>query len=476
MSLTEAVEEIVHGTRVRDQYRWLEDRNLPEAEAWIRTQQRRCDTYFAACQDLSAIESRVRDYLDVEVVDQPARVQDRYFYRKRSVGQDQASICVCEIASGKERVLVDPSPDGKYVSIGICLISPDGTLLAYEVRHGGEDRKEIRFVDVDTGTLLANRITLGYGRGLAFSRGGYFYCHETEESANEHSICYGLIGSEGQDSIVFRVPRTKGSRLVLIANERRLGALWSRPNGQDIIADFWIAEVPDEPTEWVHVFQDRRVPCGPVLWHDRILVLAETESGNSQLIELSHNGEELGVFVPEKNTPIRQIALTRDRLFVSYLDRGVTTIDTWSLSGEHAEPFKLPCLGTIRMLPAFAQETDHLFYASESFDIPPTIYEVCAATNMSVLWRQQGPVGRDNSSHVRETTIPSLDGVEIPLTLVSAKRNEIPNGPGPVIMTAYGGFGISLTPQFSVLASILIELGAVLALPHVRGGGEFGKA
>ncbi|KAA6465260.1 S9 family peptidase [Acidobacteria bacterium AB60] len=476
MPLTDIVEEIVHGTVVRDPYRWLENRSLPETEAWIRAQQRRCDTYFDACQNLSAIERRVRDYLDVEVVDQPAQVRVREFYRKRTVGQDQGSIFVREIVSARERLLVDPSRDGKYVSVGIHRISPDGTLLAYEVRRGGEDRKEIRFVDVDAGTLLPNRISLGYGRGLAFSPHGYFYCHETEQSADEHRICYGAFGSVGQDAIVFRVPKTKGSRLVLIANEQRLGALWCRPDGQDIVTDFWISELGHGTAEWAHVFQETRVLYGPVLWHDRILVLSETASGSSQVIELSRDGEELGVVVPERETPIRQIALTRDRIFVGYLDRSLATIEIWMPGREHSGSLNMPQGGTIRMLPSPAQETEHLFYTFESFNVPQATYKVCSATNQSELWHQQEPVDQSSSGHVREITVRSFDGVEIPLTLVSAHINDNPNSPGPVIMNAYGGFGVPLTSQFSVLARILIELGAVLALAHVRGGGEFGKA
>lgn len=90
MSLTGSrlapVEEMIHGILVRDPYRWLEDRTLPETEEWIREQQRRCDKYFAECEDLPAIEERVRAYLDVEVVDQPTKVGGRYFYRRRGRG------------------------------------------------------------------------------------------------------------------------------------------------------------------------------------------------------------------------------------------------------------------------------------------------------------------------------------------------------------------------------------------------------
>ena len=141
MSMTDSrfapAEEMIHGILVRDPYRWLEDRGLPETEEWIRVQQRRCDEYFAECEELPAIRERVREYLDVEVVDQPAKIGDRYYYRRRNQGQEQGCIYVRDAFTGIERLLVDPSAEGPFVSVGIHRISSDGSLLAYECGHGG---------------------------------------------------------------------------------------------------------------------------------------------------------------------------------------------------------------------------------------------------------------------------------------------------------------------------------------------------
>jgi prolyl oligopeptidase len=475
MPLTDSVEENIHGALVRDPYRWLEDRNLPETYDWIRSQQRLCERYFDSCAGLNAIERRVRDYLDVEVVDQPACVRSRYFYRKRSIGQEQGTICTREISSDSERKLVNPSEDGRFTSVGIHSIAPEGSLLAYEVRRGGSDRKEIRFVDVNGGTVLPNRIPLGYGRGLVFSRNGYFYCHETDQATDEHTICHESFASAGQSRVVFRAPRTKQSRLLLTGNAHWLGAIWLRPEGPDVLTDFWIARVDDTP-DWFQVFQARRAPYCPILCHDRILIVAGTKEGSSRLVELSRKGEEMGIIVPESETPIRQIIVTRDRILVSHLDRGVATLDAWLLSGESADSVDLPRGGTIQVLPVHAQDTESFFYSFESFDVPPAIYQHHAPTNTSLLWHQRGPADRLRCSDVQETTLPAKDEAQIPLTLVAGECKDIPNGPRPVIMTSYGGFGVTITPQFSVLAAIMMELGAVFALPHVRGGGEFGKA
>lgn len=154
MPLKTAIEEIIHGVAVNDPYRWLEDRALPETDVWIREQQQRSNAYFSMCPELSAIESRVVKYLDVEVLDQPARVGDRYFFRKRRKGQEQGSICAREETCGTERVLVDPAKMGAFASASIYRISPDASLLAYEVKHGGGDCKEIRILDVNGASIF----------------------------------------------------------------------------------------------------------------------------------------------------------------------------------------------------------------------------------------------------------------------------------------------------------------------------------
>ena len=208
----------------------------------VRAQQQRCDAYFGGCPDLSLIQQRVEAYLDVEVIDQPGRVADRYFYRKRRKGEEQGGLYAREATNGIEHLLVDPSREGRYASVGISRISPDGSYLAFEYRRGGEDRKEIRFVDLNSGEILPDSIPLGYGRGLVFVGKGYLYCQETDEIIDEHLVCYHSFGSKAPDAVVFRARRRPGSRLVLTGNAHRVAVLWIRPEGKSVIADFAIAD------------------------------------------------------------------------------------------------------------------------------------------------------------------------------------------------------------------------------------------
>lgn len=474
MPLNTVIEEIIHGVAVNDPYRWLEDRELPETDVWIREQQQRSNAYFSMCPKLSAIESRVVKYLDVEVVDQPARVRDRYFYRKRREGQEQGSICVREEMFDTERVLVDPAKKGAFASVGIYRISPDASLLAYEVKHGGEDRKEIRILDVNRGVDLADHISSGYARGFVFAKDGYFYVQETDASYPEHTVLYHPFGSVASDHVMFSVPRTAGSRLVLTGNAHRLAAIWMRPQGEDMAASLAIADIGEVPT-WHEVFREKRLPYGTIFYRDRILAVIGTASKRSRVIELSTDGHELRTIIPESDEILQQLVIAQDRIFVNYLLKsGATAMDVWLFTGEHIGSVFLPTGGTVQILPVYDENAASIFYTFESFDTPPTIYEYCVETDTSRMWHQRGTAYRTSSASVREVSITSKDGTPVPVTLVSFARNDTAT-PRPVIMTSYGGFGVPTTPQFSVLVAIMMELGAMFAIPHIRGGGEGGK-
>ncbi|XCB27864.1 hypothetical protein RBB75_05970 [Tunturibacter empetritectus] len=274
-SIHTPVEELIHGVVVRDPYRWLEDRNLPETEEWLRDQHLRCEEYFADCIDLDGLRKRAREYLDIEVVDQPARVAGRYFYRRRDRGQEQASIYIRDMTSGLERLLVDPAAMGPFTSVGIHQVADDGSLLAYELKRDGGDRKAIRIVDVVSGYILPDSIETGYARGFCFTSDlrGFYYCHEVLESPEEHLICVHLFGEPAEDQVCFRAPRTRGSRLLLRADEIHLGALYVHELDGEFVVDFWVAR-RDETKIWNCVFANRTLPFGPILKQGRLFALS----------------------------------------------------------------------------------------------------------------------------------------------------------------------------------------------------------
>jgi prolyl oligopeptidase len=469
------VEERIHGVLVRDPYRWLEDRSLPETEEWIREQQNRCNDYFANCGDLDVIRERVRTYLDIEIVDQASKVGSRYFYRRRDQGQEQASIYVRDALYGEERLLVDSSSLKEFVSFGIHRISEDGSLLAYELKQGGGDRKAIHIVDVESGRVLSDFIKTGYARGFSFTTDdrGFYYCHEVGTTSDDHTIRLHSLERTGGDQVCFRVARTCGSRLVLIADDIHLGAIHTRQLAGEGVIDFWMAQ-RSEPGYWRCILSNRTVLYSPMLKLGRIFALDYEQTPNGRLVELSSFGLEIRTIVPEQAAIILQLVIVGDKVFVTCMERMVPSIQCWSLAGENLGSLDIPADGTIQLLSAQSEAADSIFYSYEAFAQPLTIFEYRIGIERTSVWhRRKIPAMRLEYS-LREATYRSKDGMPIPITIASRQKANL-GQQHPVIMTGYGGFGVPMTPQFSVLVAIMMELGATFALPHIRGGGEFGE-
>jgi prolyl oligopeptidase len=469
------VTEVLHGVRITDQFRWLEDRTSEATSAWIAAQKLRHDSYFAEMPGLEVLRARVSGYLNVDVLDQPGKVAGRFFYRRRRKDQEQGCICVQDTLDGQERVLVDPSALGPFASVGIHRISRDSALLAYQLKHGGSDAMEIHFVLTETGQQLPDSLPLGYARGLLFTSdgSGFFYCHEDLSRKEDHTIQLHEFGQKSNDSVLFRRGRTACSRLVLTGDDFRLGAIYRHEMDDELRTDLYCA-TPDLGSEWHLVFMNRAFPYEPFLHQGHFFVFTQEHAPNGKLIELSSDGTEMRTVVPEWVSRIDQYVCTDQAVYVRYLLERKSSVRAYALDGRWAETVPFPVDGTIQILPRLTSNPDSLFYSYESFHDPLAIYEYQPQRKASTLLARSGSPSSRNAFGVEEHWFLSYDGAKIPMFLV--RRSDLdPTVPHPMVMTGYGGFGVSMTPKFSVLVTLLVELGAVFALPCIRGGSELGK-
>jgi prolyl oligopeptidase len=469
-----AIEEI-HGVTIVDSYRWLEDRTSVVTQQWLEEQKRAHDHYFGGIRGIDVLRSRINEYLNIDAIDQPAIAGNSYFFRHRKKNQEQACLCVQNIVTGAERILVDPSEQGPFVSVSIHRISGDGKLLAYGLRHGGEGVEEIHFVHVESGQIFDDYLEAGHLRGLAFASddAGFFYCHETRNSTQKnlpHAICYHRFGqSADHDQELISMPRTQRSNLVLISDCVNLGAVFVREDGLDLKVDLHISSLANG-RPWHPVFTGKTPPYRPFLHNGRIYILSWTDCPNGQVVELCEGGVE-ELIVPEWEVPVLDLRFSTDCLYISYLLHGNLVIHRRSWNGTELEPLPAHPEGSFRLLSAYRDSDNTLFFAHESFSTPPSIFILSEDRNFYTLWAR--PSMKERTDFVQRVEYPSKDGTSIPLWLVAHDPIE-PGKLRPTILTGYGGFGISMTPRFSVLVALMLDLGCIFALPCVRGGSEFG--
>src|SRR5258706_2950679 len=152
----EPVTEILHGVAITDPYRWLEDQNSPRTRKWLEEQGAYTRAYLDAITGRERIRKRVEELLAVETLSEPWKVGNRYFFLRRTRYQEQPAIMMREGESGPDNLLVDPAglEQNNTLAVSILRISSDGRLLAYGIRHSGENSQVASIIDVESRNVL----------------------------------------------------------------------------------------------------------------------------------------------------------------------------------------------------------------------------------------------------------------------------------------------------------------------------------
>ncbi|MHB8500727.1 MAG: prolyl oligopeptidase family serine peptidase [Candidatus Acidiferrales bacterium] len=481
-SAVEPVTEILHGVSVTDPYRWLEDQNSPRTRQWIEEQKQ----FARACLDhfpgRDRIRQRIRDFLAVETYDSLQKAGSRYFFRKRLADQEQPCICMRAGADGEDHLLVDPAEygPGKYTAVKPMRVSPDGRLLLFEVKEGGERTGTFKLLEIESRRTLPDVLPRGYLRGFAFAPDGKSFCYVHEPAdgtkANRRAALRHLLGTEfSEDREIFFAGKGEKLRLCLTADATRIGFLVYRfleKTRTDFYVQPWESETAPEP-----ILRDADYSFGPIFSRGRILAITNRNAPNLRIVELRLRAgadSEWVDLIPESENRIVQWAVAGDRIVVlsgKAMDRQICVYD---LAGIKTEEVAVNPEETFRITGA-APESDEVFLERESFTDPIRIVRYSPERKECALWAKKTvPTGMTDINHT-QIWYASKDGTSIPMYLVGRKE-VLAGGCHPAIMTSYGGYGVSMTPQFSVFVAFLIERGCLFALPNIRGGSEFGAA
>ena len=478
----EPITEILHGIPVTDPYRWLEDQNSPRTRAWIKQQTQYARSYLDSIPSREQIKQRVRKFLAVETCDSLKKAGGRYFFRKRLAQQEQSSLYMREGLDGEDQLLLDPSDQkrGAFVSVKPVRVSSDGNLLLYEEKEGGERAGNFFIFDVLAHKKLPDAFPKGYLRGFSFAPDSksFYYVFQPLDSAllSQGCVYHHVLGTAfGTDRAVFHAKGNEKVRLALISDASRLGILVYRFQ-VETYTNFYVtpfsAEV--EPECVVLDCADRFMPA---LTNRGLIAVTDRGAPNFRVVALRRSTRGVWEWldlIQESNRNIQQWLVANDRIVVSYMREGQIEIRTFNLEGKQIGTLEVPSDETVR-LAGVSATGDEIFLQIESFNRPPQTACHCMHTGAHTRWpRPEASLDLPPFAHKR-ISFRSKDGVLVSMFL-AGKPESLAEARRPTIMTAYGGYGVSMTPQFSVLASLLMERGCVFALPNIRGGSEFGTA
>ena len=379
-TLVEPVIEVLHGVSITDPYRWLEDQDSPRTRQWIEEQTRYAREYLDHLPGRQKIRDRIREFLAVETYDSLQKAGNRYFFRKRLPDQEQPCIWMRVGADGEDQLLVDPAEHGagKYTAVKPLRVSPDGRLLLFEVKEGGERTGTFKLREIESKRTLPDVLARGYLRGFAFAPDGKSFCY-VHEPANEkgryrHAAFRHVLGTEfSEDREIFFAGEGEKVRLALTSDVTRIGFLVYRfleKTQTDFYLQPWENETASE-----HIVSDADYIFGPMFFRGRILAITDRDAPNLRIVELrlrpGAEPEWMDV-IPESDSRIQQWAVADDRIMTlsaKAMDRQIRVFD---LTGRKTEDVAVNPEETFRITGA-APESDEVILERESFTDPVRI-------------------------------------------------------------------------------------------------------
>lgn len=484
---TAPVVDTLHGVRVVDTYRWLEEETA-EVGAWTQAQ----NEYARAVLDLlpgrAAIEEQLKRLVQIGSVTAPVMRGNRYFFSRASPAQAQPVIYMREGALGSERMLVDPNAWAR-TEVAWFTPSEDGTMLAYGTRQPGSQLATVRLLDVELGQPQALEIRnvvehvywLPDGSGFIYER-----LADPSDPASREGRFHSLAAGSGEDPVLYRRPVKKRDRPT--AGASASAAALSR-DGRWLILSSGID--PSSNDLSIAPFDDYRrigsraarivsagVPGradGTVIG-DTLFIETTKKAPNGRVVAASvrHPGEaQWREVVPERpDAVIQDVTFGRDRIAVTYVREASNVIEVFDATGKPLGTVAQPGIGSATLTGEPDRTEAYLTFAS--FNHPPAIFRVDleAPARPPQYWNGADLPLERGAADVRRVSYPSKDGTPVGMFLVH-RKGFTPVGTAPTVLTG-GAPGVTMAPVFSGPFAHWVEAGGVLAVPHVRGGDGYG--
>ena len=505
-SRLEPVTETLHGVEIVDNYRWLEGDNsnpermgqvTPEVGTWTDQQNAYTRSVLDSLPGRKELEAKLRPLMEVGSVSTPMVRGERYFFSRREGAQNQPSYFWRQGYKGESKLLLDPAKLDPSGLTTITWISPsqDGKLVAYGTYKSGDENTTLHLMEVDSGKVQALEIPNKTQGPDWMPDGSGFLYQNLKDPKDPYSgqVLYHRMGTAvAADPILFRqftkeedekLATTWGPGGSLSRDGKWLTLVyWTGTRSNDLwVADFakFLATGKLEKRD-IAVGQDG-TSLGQV---DGNTLFVQTNVGapNGRIDAYDLRASAAGAagkprtVVPERaGMAMQSVSVAKGLLAVEYLKNASSLIEVFDASGKSLGELKLPGIGSAGL--AAEPDRTEAYLNFTSFNSPTSIFRVDLGKPAAEpeLW-ESPPVPVDPATvEVKQVWYKSKDGTPVSMFVVHRKGLAL-DGANPTILTGYGGFNVSETPAFSATMFQWFDAGGVMALPNLRGGGEYGDA
>ena len=476
---------VLHGDERIDDYFWMRDSNDPNVIAYLEAENAYTDAMMQHTQGLqttlySEMLARIKE-TDLSV---PYRKDDYYYYSRTEEGKDYPIYCRKKGSlNASEEILLDQNELAKgydYFSLGTFQLSPNHQLLAYSVDASGAEKHTLFFLDLNTFELYPETLTETY---YSFAWGNdnrtVFYT-KVDATNRPFQLWRHTLGSTPEnDVLIYQEP---DEAYFLSVGKTRSQAYILMSLGSKVTSEVHYLDA-NNPTNSFQVIHPRQQGMEYSVEHhsDRFYIVTNDEAINFKLVKTpvaTPSKDNWQTVIPHReDVLLSSVSAFADYLVISERKGGLPILQVQKLSSGEEQAISFP-EPTYSISPGNNPEfnTTTLRFNYTSLITPFSVFDYDMETQQRELKKETEVLGGyDRTQYESEWIMATAsDGTQIPLSIVYKKGIQ-KDGTNPLFLTGYGSYGVSYPASFSSTRLSLLNRGVIVAIAHIRGGGEMGR-
>jgi prolyl oligopeptidase len=480
-----------HGTTVADPYRWLEDdvRESSEVAAWVEAQNEVTFAYLESLPQRDAIARQLTRLWDYEKIGTPRKRGGMYFFTRNDGLQNQDVLYVRRSLNDEPRMLVDPNTWSEDGTVALASYEPsrDGKYLAYSIAEAGSDWRTIRVLDIASGNLLPDEVKWSKFSGIAWTPDskGFFYARYPEpkpgmtfQSLNTNqTVQYHRVGTpQSEDVLVYARPdNPQWSLGFQMTEDGRYLVYFPRMSSGDKSMVF-VRDLTEPYAATVELIRDFDNAWALVGSEGSVLYFrTDLDAPRRRVVAIDLSAPERENWketIPQSEHALRSVSWVGGHLVAGYLADAKSLVRVFRLDGTHVRDVDVGGIGTVWGFGG-SQNDSETFFSFQSYTTPPTIYRYDVSTGHRSVFAETKVAFDPKAFEVKQVFYRSKDGTRVPMFLAHRKGLKL-DGNNATLLYGYGGFNVPQVPTFSPARLVWMQMGGVLAVANLRGGGEYG--
>jgi len=481
------VVETINGVQVSDPFRWLEDAQAPEVKAWVKAEDDYARRVLRSMPGRKELDKRIAELLYVEQSSPPVKRGGRLFYMKQLPEKEKAMLFMRE-GAGPEKMVLDPnkwSRDGS-VALGTWVPSWDGKWVVFQYKANNSDEALLRVAQAENAGWTTVKIEGGKYATPSWSADstGFYYEWVPPVSAEVTvadrpgftEIRYHKLGTDAADEVVY--PKLGDPTTFLNQKISADGKYLfvSRNHGWSE-NDVYVKRLGKDK-DFKLLVEGKNATYNVDELNDQLYILTDEGAPRRRVFRApaakpDRKGWKL--VVPEdKEGTIENMDIIGGELALSYLVKAHTELRFSTLDGKKQRTVALPGVG-VATEPVGVPDDDEAYFSFSTLITPREVFKMSVKTLQTESWAKTNVPIDPSVYDVEQVSYPSKDGTQISMFVVHRKDMK-KDGSSPAYLWGYGGFAVPVLPRFSAIDYPWLEAGGVLAMPQLRGGGEYGKA